>query len=423
MGLRLQMKSDSYITLIIVFLSILLSLLSIQYAEGFILLGFFSLYLFSKHSKLDSTVQVIIWAALFIRIIILLADEFHTFLPAQPDSLQYSIQASRILDNLSQNTPVFYGINPDSAVRSYSFFLSIIYGVLGEFPMLARLINTFLGILTGILVYKICFEIFNEKKIGVVACGFTLLMPSFIAFGSYVLRDAIVLFLTMSMLYHFVLASKRKDVVKNSIIVVITFALISIFRIQNLYLYIIIFSIYLFVIILRRPTGIVRKITLTSLIFITFIMLYFSYGELILSVIRYPFQVQHLRVEGGSAYLQNLHYNNVLDIIKYLPLRFFYFTFGPFIWNANSPFLMLSALEGLLILISAYFSLKYFLSNRISINSNLQIMLLLFCLLGLFANSTVDSNFGTAVRHRMNYVIFFFIFAGAYLRNKRIRFI
>jgi len=350
-------------------------------------------------------------------------DEFHTFLPAQPDSFLYSIQASRILDNLSQNTPVFYGINYDSAVKSYSFFLSIIYGALGEFPMLARLINAFLGILAGILVYKICFEIFEKKRIGVLAFGFTLLMPSFIAFSSYVLRDAIVLFLTMSMLYHFVLASKRKDVVKNSIIVVITFALISIFRIQNLYLYIIIFSIYLFVIILRRPTGIVRKITLTSLIFITFIMLYFSYGELILSVIRYPFQVQHLRVEGGSAYLQNLHYNNVLDIIKYLPLRFFYFTFGPFIWNANSPFLMLSALEGLLILISAYFSLKYFLSNRISINSNLQIMLLLFCLLGLFANSTVDSNFGTAVRHRMHYVIFFFIFTGAYLRNKRIRFI
>ena len=64
----------------------------------------------------------------------------------------------------------------------------------------------------------------------------------------------------------------------------------------------------------------------------------------------------------------------------------------------------------------------YFLKAKKEHHIWLQYLVFSFALAGLLANAVVDSNFGTAVRHKLNYIILLFPFALMYLRKYRIRF-
>ncbi len=54
--------------------------------------------------------------------------------------------------------------------------------------------------------------------------------------------------------------------------------------------------------------------------------------------------------------------------------------------------------------------------------TNLTLLLIAFAVVGLAANSIIDSNYGTAIRHKMNYIFVLFVFAARYLERFRIRF-
>jgi hypothetical protein len=235
------------------------------------------------------------------------------------------------------------------------------------------------------------------------------------------LRDPLILFLSLLMLYHFIKATISQNKLQHVIIALLLFILVGIIRIQNFYLYGMFFLLFYIYKFLKSNVNRSLKYAFIACTLILLFVVAIVYRDIIVSIATYPLRAQPLRAVGGSAYLQHLQYSSLLDIFKYLPIRVVYFTFGPFLWQANSAFLLLAALEGILIFAACLCTILYFTKRRVSVNFDLQLFLILFCLVGLLANSMVDSNFGTAVRHRMNYIIFFFIFAGAYLRHFRFR--
>jgi len=100
-----------------------------------------------------------------------------------------------------------------------------------------------------------------------------------------------------------------------------------------------------------------------------------------------------------------------LDIIKYLPIRFLYFTFGPFLWSANTNFIVFSSLESLIgwfsfILIIINVKKLFILQDRYGIAI---LYIFTFAIISLMAMSIVDSNFGTATRHRLIYMPIIYI--------------
>ncbi len=410
----------SFLPVLLAFVSFVLP---VQYAASLFLILSFSLFAILKYSNVDTRLRDLILLSLMIRTIIIVVDELAGIMPPQSDSFIYHWQAQKIMENFSNNSPLFYEVIGDAAVKSYSLFLSIIYSVFGDFMIVARFVNSILGIMVAVTVYKICQEIFRHERIAILASAFTLFLPSFIAFTSYALRDPLVLLLTLSMLYRIILIGKKKRAFSNSLVAIIDFALIGILRNQNFYLYFAMFSIYLGYVALRSGMNKWIKFLLLATPIAIATTFYLSRPYLVVGILTYPFRAQPLRAEGGSAYLLDVQYHSIWDLIRYLPIRFVYFTFGPFIWNANSPFLFFSALEGILIVIAAYYTIKYFATARIHANPSLQALLLLFCILGLLANSMVDSNFGTAVRHKINYVLFYFVFASAYFRQTKLRLI
>ncbi|RQW05870.1 phospholipid carrier-dependent glycosyltransferase [candidate division KSB1 bacterium] len=414
----LYLNKYSHVPLIIV--SALL-FLPLPYSTSLLFILAFSLFLMLKYPLDAGLFEKLLWGAFLLRMAVLLLNESFSLIPEQSDDLMYNRVAMEIVDNLSRKLPFFYGNVHSYGIKGYATFLSLLYGVFGEIHMLAKLVNSFLGLLSGIVIYKIAIEIFQERKTALISAACALYLPSLIAFTSFVIRDAIILYFTYLLIYHFILLYKGERRLMHAVSFIILFILISILRIQNLYLYSA-FFIFFFLLLLFR-SGVKKSIKAgmaASILLICGIIFILNF-DVILTVLTYPFRAQPLRAEGGSAYLTSMTYNNVFDIIKYLPIRFIYFTFGPFLWDAKGAFLLLSALEGLLVLAATVATLLYFHRVSDGENQNLKLFLITFCLIGLVANSIVDSNFGTSVRHRMNYIVFFFIFAAAYLQNKKFR--
>ena len=163
------------------------------------------------------------------------------------------------------------------------------------------------------------------------------------------------------------------------------------------------------------------KVSIT-LMFVLFVFLnWLDHAGISEKIFSYANLVVDSRDWGGSAYLQGFQYNTWFDVFKNLPIRFFYFTFGPLPWDINNIFMLLSFFEVLFILAFAIFTVNFLRVNN-GLNRH-QLLLLIFCLIGLAANSLLDSNYGTAIRHRLNYIFVFFMFGSAYLQRYRIKFL
>lgn len=398
-----------------------LAFLPFKYAASMLFIGLFALWLAWHYPYSQSLFTKVLWLAFFIRILYVFAYDLFPFLPYQPDADMYNYEAQRIWENIQRGLPIYYDIRHSLSIQSYSFFLSIIYGVFGFIPMLAQFINVFISLFSVILIYKIVMEVFENESIATLASILILFYPSFIAFTSFILRDALMMFLMVSLLFVFVRLYKGNSRIRNVFFFLIILALIGALRNQNLYLYSVFFLSFVLYLILKSSRPKWMKITILFFL-ISGLVAFLSFNqEMFFSVLTYPFRAQPLRVEGGSAYLTEMQYDSLLNTLIALPIRFIYFTYGPFLWLVYSPSMVLSAVEGMIILVSTWLTWHYFRRKKLVINHKLQVLLISFCITGLMANAMVDSNFGTAVRHRVDYVIFLLIFASASLQSYKFK--
>lgn len=412
-----MLKKKNIYSLIPVILAVLFILCPVQYTMSIMMSALFACWVL-MHYKSNRFGTIII-AALVLRIGIALVDEAAFVLPSQSDEKEYIEVAFRILENWKQDLPVFYETSTSLSVKSYSLWLAAIFFIFGKLPLVAVTINVILAISVVILTYKIAFLVFDNRQVAKWSGALVLFFPSFIAFSSYILRDTLIMFLSFVMIYHFLLAVKKEKTFYHSIITVVFFILCGIMRVQNLYLYSAIFIAFWIILFLKSDYGAVSKIALISILTLAFIWIVTKNQEFFLSLATYPMRAKPYRALGGSAYLTWMEYNTLFDIIKYMPLRFIYFTFGPFPWHINTVFQLLSAAEGFLILFAFIYTIVYLAKYGLKKNGDLKLYLFLFCIIGLLISSTVDSNFGTSVRHRIIHVIFLFVFAAEYMYLRR----
>jgi hypothetical protein len=334
----------------------------------------------------------------------------------------YSGVANLILKNYQNNFPLYYGIPFSEGVKAYSLLVGFFYYLLENQEIIMRLVNAFLIVLMTARIYQISIQIFSDKRQALLACILTNLYPSIILFSCLNLRDPIVLYLTYEMIYQFFKAHQLNFVTLRTAWILVLYWIIGQIRPQNFYLFALICLIYFSIIFLKRK----GQKNLKIILFITFLGILIFLGIIFQDVmnffIEYPLQTMQKRVEGGSAYLVGMKYTTIFDIFLYAPIRFIYFTFGPLIWDVRGASMLISFFESLGIMAIFYWALKYFYKLRRASNLNLQIFLLVFGFIGLMANAIVDSNYGTAIRHRMVYIIPFIVFASAYLVNIKYNF-
>lgn len=377
---------------------------------------FCSIFIF-RYFYISPKLAVIVIFAFLVRLAFIMLDEKFNLYSYALDSTHYNIISSQIILNYQHNLPLYYNIDPSFALRSYGLFISMYYYFLGNYQVIIRIINAFIGVLSIIQVFYITKYLFNNLNIQLRTTLMVSFYPSFILFSCLNLRDALITLLSLYFIYLFIAFKKNNRFRVFSC--TLLYIIIGLFRPQNFILFALFFIIYyLWVYVFQGQS---KLYVFMALLFIMSIIaiVYIIFNDFINEYIEYPLRALPRRAIGGSAYLTEMEYQSLIDVILQSPIRFVYFTFGPFLWDVRNSFMLIAFLETFFIIPVMYFSYKFFSKNKKILNRSDVLFLFVFGLVGLIANATVDSNYGTAIRHRIIYILPFIIFASAYLENIR----
>lgn len=114
------------------------------------------------------------------------------------DSLGYHISASQLSEFGVANV---YSVLPGSGISDLGFpvYLSVFYSVFGEYVIMPRLMNAFLGAWTVVLIYRMAKRNFGEN-VGQLAGIMAMLMPNLIYYCGVHLKETVMIFIVLAFL-------------------------------------------------------------------------------------------------------------------------------------------------------------------------------------------------------------------------------
>ena len=161
----------------------------------------------------------IIGVSVFLRsaVAIYLGDQIED-IPGAADQISYHTLGQRILEGEGFSFPIpWWPATRREAPTAhwsylYTYFISAVYGVFGNHPVVARLLQGILtGLLQPLLVYMLGRRVFGVKA-GLVAAGITAIYPYFIYYGSTLMTEPFYITTILLSLY---LAIQMVDELKN----------------------------------------------------------------------------------------------------------------------------------------------------------------------------------------------------------------
>ena len=309
-----------------------------------------------------------------------------------------------------------------TSVSAYGGVLGLLFFVAGQHPIIARFFNVLIGSVLILIIYNFSKRLKLSEGYALLAASMIAFMPSYIFYSSIICRDILMFLFTFSLLTYwvkFLLEDRLRYLVMGVIIAIFSIPFRRQFAPILTLCFLILLVIYYKKILFHLKGVRIRGITTSLILFGSLIL-----GICVMSLIQYEIATwgnkalveyfhdqSQYRVTGGSAYLTHIQYNSFFDIVKYLPIRFLYFTFGPFLWSANTNLIFLSSLESLI----GWFSFILIIINAkkfFIIKDKYGIAILYvfgFAIISLVAMSAIDSNFGTAIRHRLIYMPIIYI--------------
>jgi hypothetical protein len=366
-----------------------------------------------------------------LRYLLCFLQEYYSLLPYVWDEEVFYTMSVRMKEyflNYRQTLPFESLV---SSVSSYGMFGGIILAYLSDLPVILRLVNGFIGGLIILSVYRFSILMGLKENYSNYISMLIAFTPSYIIFSSLIMRDMIV-WLLIILAVMFMVKSLKYNSMSNFIYSLLISLLLIPFRKQYVPILAIILMFFLLLFINKYKITIkniellgIKKIVILVVFAISSISIFYLVQNEISSwgkdlFLDYFNSQLGWRQQGGASYLSNMTYTSISDIIMYSPIRFIYFTFGPFLGSSTSPFILLTALEALVGTISfIYIMINLGIIKNLSQNSKYNlIFIIFFAIIGLSLNAIIDSNFGTAIRHRMVYMQFIFI-ASLYLYQTR----
>lgn len=404
----------SIILVLVVSLYLLLFINDYDNVVGFILLIFLLLtFLLSLKNK-DKKVKNILIIAMFLRLILLIYTNYCTI---DGDYDGYG----KIAENFVSMDLATYIKNFQTGAYLYSWFIALIWKLIGTSYMAIRVINVFISYICCFLGYKLTLKITNNKNIAIKMLGFISIFPSLIRFSvPFANREPIFELFLLLAIYNLYNYYKGRKVI--SLILFFIFTMLgTILHISAAFL------IIGFLLILKN--GIKKKSDVLKLLFILGISalvilymyknnigtekLYLNKGGLDAEKLAW---IQEASAEGRAAYLQGFSNSNIFITILQLPIRMLYFLYTPFIWMVRKPIDLLGLLDAVLYI---YITFKI-IKNRKVIKNNypFSYYLLISIVFMLIAFSIGTSNYGTALRHRAKIIIPLTVIASPYMSKK-----
>jgi hypothetical protein len=397
--------------------ALLLFFLGMEFSFSFIfILSGLVFFLLRNHNR-DFKAWLLV--GFLVRISVALLDHYYGLTHYEWDDYYYI--AMQLKTNLLHGVPLFNGVRESVHGLAYSVIGAFIYYIFGDYQILMRIVNAFLGTLVADRVYSLTMEMTADKKAAGTAALITLFFPSFIMFCSLDMRDAVIFFLTAEMLYRIALMMREKSA-KNTLLLSMEIVALYFLRTQYLILFITIGSLYWFLRSNLYKNPVQRYALISVLVFLIWVGYRYLQDMGFFPVLFSSVNADMAwRTAGGSAYLVGVNYESWWDVFRWMPLRMIHFALGPFPWTVKNSFMLLACIESMALVVILFMAFTADARRLYSRHARLYLFLFLFALVGLVSSAVIDSNYGTAMRHKMNFIFIFFIFSSAFLRNLRIR--
>lgn len=347
------------------------------------------------------SITIIILISMAIRVIFIIVNYYTEFIPFQWDEIQFVNETFRIVDSITVNNFNFsFSVSP--SVFYYSLLNSPIIYFFGKSVILLRITTAFLSIIVLVRMFKLVEQLSNviiaKKMILIIS-----FLPSYLIFSTIYMRDIFNLLLFIE--FFIIFRRIQKKITLNSLISIIIISYIA-YLIRGFNLFFIIFYILSYFLIKYIYTNIKFSTFRLIILFVSFVSLIIllensSIGNYL---VQYIIRESNYRASGGSAYLIDYRYSNITDIILYSPLKTLYFLYYPFLWNVDSLSDLIIFVETTFYIIISLNILLHFLKNKGLFKQLIINPIYWFMTLGLILSSAVDSNGGTATRHRSLFV-------------------
>ena len=296
----------------------------------------------------------------------------------------------------------------------YIYFNALIYTVLGHNLLAVRVINSFLGTLTGTLTYFIAKRSY-DFKVAKIALVLTTFFPSMIFWSTQNLKDTMVVFLVCLIVWAYLkLRDEDFNPVYFLLLVVCPLALTQVRPATAIAMVLLPIAAFFLSDGRRFQRGIVIGTLL--IILVGFLLRYLGYGFLGSHQIRNFAdlgtlqQLRRLRAVGGSAFGGEADVSTIRGLLVSLPESLIAFLLRPWPWEARSfwgtatipemigwYFLFLCLLIGLVYAIRTRWRRDFILWG--------------YVIFGTLGAAPQYGNLGTAYRHRVQLLPFYLIFS------------
>jgi len=292
----------------------------------------------------------------------------------------------------------------------YYYYNAVIYYLFGFVTLIPKLINNLLGVATALICYRFCADLFGRPAARITAI-YLLLLPSLFWWSCINVRDTQAYFFLIVVVYLFSKLYKKFHIIDCALLLLST-AYLATLR-QYIFLELVAASGMAF--FMFRSGKLIRNVV-TVLCFLGMAYLLFNrfgIGQKFASVENPLSFAEHVRKTNPGAtlnYLKDVNISNPTDAGFFLPLGISYFLFSPFPWQLSRSRHALFIPEMLLwwpamplLMIGLIHALKHHFRA---------VIFPISCLLTItIPYALIETNSGTAIRHRSQVIPLIVIFA------------
>ena len=312
-------------------------------------------------------------------------------------------------------------LSPFMSGEFYYEVNAFIFNMVGYSPLSVKVINCFLGALTGVFVYLIAKHLFG-KRAAVIASLLSAFWPSLVLWSTQNLKEPSTLFFTCVLIWAVLQLYHR---ISWKYILIILVSSRYIYYIRRNHLGLLLFAVLSSFLLGFRATRRQILIVLTCALLAGMFLHYSTFIPDLLSVISPASIVYRNRSAWGGGGLPSVE-PSVKGLLSFLPQGVIYFLLGPFPWDPGSVLQSMTIPEMLL-----WYSLLPFTLYGIACSirerwSKVNLILAYITPL-ILANAILLGNLGQMYRHRYLVWPLLFIFTGvglqrffAHLKAKRI---
>lgn len=328
---------------------------------------------------------------------------------SQADARGFENAASLIAQRLSSfQYPFFDLVGYSSTYETWGAILAPFWLIPGPSIIYAHIFVSALG--AG-AVYNIGWigQWYHSNRAGVFAALPFIFYPSIILTHSTLLREAAVLFgITYAAR---LLISLPHGSRKSIIIAALSLVFVTLQRPENLPLYVGTIVIGFFAILLRQNEKIRKASPFIASLSVISVIPFLS------SAIDKLLEIRDYRATGRTAYLEQVSFGSVFDLIVFSWIGALYFLFSPFPWMISTVSDLIVGIESIISILLTIFVL---FGLRIGLKRNpiVTVTLLIGFLTAVVFYGYGSVNVGTAVRHRPMFMWVWFLFGGVGLANR-----